>query len=107
MAAARERQAVRRPVPGVPGSLWRLHWLSPSASVGRKAAQAAALAGGLLIGLLMGQQTWRSVHPSMPQQMRQPDPVSVYQLDYLTDAPGGSLAQSYLTLTSAPNHNGT
>ena len=48
LAAARERQAVRRPVPG---SLWRPRWLSPPASVGRKAAQAVALAGGLLIGV--------------------------------------------------------
>jgi len=73
-----------------------------------KAAQAAALAGGLLIGLLMGQQTWRSVHSSMRQQGGvEPDPVAVYQLDYLTVAPGGSVAQSHLTLTSSPNHNGT
>jgi hypothetical protein len=104
MAAARERRAARQ---SVPGSLWRLRWLSPPTSVGRKAAQAAALAGGLLIGVLMGQQTWRSERPSSPQQTAEPDPVAVYQLDYLTDAPGGSLAQSYLTLTNAPNHNGT
>jgi anti-sigma factor RsiW len=104
MAVARERRAARRPVPG---SLWRSRWLSPSASVGRKAAQAVALAGGLLIGVLMGQQTWRSAHSSIPQQAVAPDPVAVYELDYLTDAPGGSLAQSYLSLTKAPNHNGT
>lgn len=104
MASARERQAARRPVPG---SLWRRRWLLLRAPVGRKAAQAAALAGGLLIGVFMGQQTWRSAHSSIPQQTIEPDPVAVYQLDYLTDAPGGSLAQSYLTLTNAPNHNGT
>jgi hypothetical protein len=66
-----------------------------------------ALAGGLLIGVLMGQQTWRSAHWSIPQQTVEPDPVAVYELDYLTDAPGGSLAQSFLSLTNAPNHNGT
>ena len=104
MAAASQRQAGRQ---SIPGSLWRLRWLSPPASVGRKAAQAVALAGGLLIGVLMGQQTWRSAHSSIPQPTIEPDPVAVYQLDYLTDAPGGSLAQSYLTLTKAPNHNGT
>jgi len=104
MAAARQRQEGRQ---SVPGSLWRVRWLSPPASVGRKAAQAVALAGGLLIGVLMGQQTWRSAHSSIARQAAQPDPVAVYQLDYLTDAPGGSLAQSYLTLTNAPNHNGT
>jgi hypothetical protein len=104
MAAARQRQAVRRPVPG---SLWRLRWLSRSPSVGRKAAHAAALAGGLLIGALMGQQTWRSAHASIPKQAIEPDPVAVYQVDFLTDAPSGSLAQTYLTLTNIPNHNGT
>ena len=111
MAAARaprrssgRRQAGRQ---SMPGSLWRLRWLSPPASVGRKAAQAVALAGGLLIGVLMGQQTWRSAHPSSAQQTVEPDPVAVYELDYLTDAPGGSLAQCFLSLTNAPNHNGT
>ena len=103
-AAASQRQAERQ---SIPGSLWRLRWLSPRASVGRKAAQAVALAGGLLIGVLMGQQTWRSAHSSITQPTIEPDPVAVYQLDYLTDAPGGSLAQSYLSLTKAPNHNGT
>jgi anti-sigma factor RsiW len=104
MAAARARQTVRRPVPG---SLWRLRWTSPSASVGRKAAQAAALAGGLVIGVFMAQQTWRSAHATIPQPTGQPDPLAVYQLDSMTDAPAGSLAQSYLTLTGIPNQNGT
>ena len=110
MAAASQRQAGRQ---SMPWSLWRLRWLSPPGTdrrlvaVGRKAAQAVALAGGLLIGVLMGQQTWRSAHSSIPQQTVQPDPVAVYELDYLTDAPGGSLAQSYLSLTTAPNQRGT
>jgi anti-sigma factor RsiW len=104
MAAARGRQTVRRPVPGSP---WRLRWPSPSASVGRKAAQAVALAGGLVLGVLMGQQTWRFAHATIPQPTIQPDPLAVYQLDSLTDAPAGSLAQSYLTLTGIPNQNGT
>ena len=71
------------------------------------ATQAAVLAGGLLIGVLMGQQTWRSAHPSIPPWPVESDPFAVYQLDYLADAPGGSLAESYLTLTRAPDHNGT
>ncbi len=104
MAAARQRQAARR---SVPGSLWRRRWSLPSAAVGAKAAQAAALACGLVIGVLMGQQTWRSAHPSIPQPATPTDPVAVYQLDYLTDAPGGSLAQSFLSLTGTPHHNGT
>ncbi|MFZ5831787.1 MAG: hypothetical protein ACOY3P_16995 [Planctomycetota bacterium] len=43
----------------------------------------------------------------MSQQAGHPDPVAVYQLDYLTDAPGGSLAHSYLALTHASDRNGT
>ena len=104
MAAARQRQAERQ---SVSSSLWRLRWLSSSASVGRRAAQAAAVAAGLLIGVHMGEQTWRSTHSSIAQQNIEADPVAVYELDYLTDAPGGSLVQSYLTLTNVPNHNGT
>ncbi len=104
MAAARRRQTARRPVPG---SLWRRRWPSSSASVGRKAAQVVALAGGLIIGVFMGQQTWRSAHATIPQPPIQSDPLAVYQLDSLTDAPAGSLAQSYLTLTGIPNQNGT
>ena len=103
MAAARQRQVSRR---AVAGSLWQLHWLRPSGSVGRKAAQAAVLAGGLLVGVLMGQRTWRSVHPSNAQQARQVDPVAVYELDYLTDAPNGSLVESFLALTESPSGNG-
>jgi anti-sigma factor RsiW len=104
MAAARRRQSELRPMPG---SLWRLRWLSLSESVRKKAAQAVALAGGILIGILMGQQAWQSAHSSIPRQTAEPDPVAVYQLDYLTDAPGGSLAESYLALTRAPHENGT
>jgi anti-sigma factor RsiW len=104
IVAARRRQAVRRPVPG---PLWRLRWPSPSASVGKKAAQAVALAGGLIIGVFMGHQTWRSAHATIPQPAIQSDPLAVYQLDSMTDAPAGSLAQSYLTLTGIPNQNGT
>lgn len=101
--AARKRRASPH---SVPGSLRRLHWLRPYGSVGRRAAQAAVLAGGLLTGVLMGQQTWRSVHPSNTQQARQVDPAAVYELDYLSDSPGGSLAESFLTLTGGSSGNG-
>jgi anti-sigma factor RsiW len=104
MAAARARQAGCRLAPG---ALWGFRWLSPSGSIGSKAAHAVALAGGLLIGVFMAQQTWRYGHRLSPQTTTEPDPVVVCHLDYLTDAPGGDLAQSYLTLTEAPKQNGT
>ena len=103
MALARQRQAGRRTVPW---SRARIGWVSRSASIGRMAGRVAALAGGILIGVLMGQQTWQSAHPAIPRHAVQPDPVAVYDLDYLTDAPGGSLAQSYLSLTTTPSRNG-
>ena len=112
MAKASERLAARQPpetVPArqsVPGSLWRLRWLQLATSVGRRAAQAAVLAGGLLMGVLMGQRTWQSAHPSNPHRALQADPVAVYELDYLSDAPAGSLTQAYLTLTRAPQRDG-
>ena len=108
MAKARERLAARQPSEAmsarrsVPVSLWRLHWLRPATSVVRRAAQAAMLAGGLLIGVLMGQGTWQSAHPSNPQRALHADPVAVYELDYLSDAPGDSLAGTYLALTGSP-----
>lgn len=103
MAAARRRQAASRPVPELRR---RVGWLRPSVPFGAQAAQAAVLAGGLLLGVVMGQQAWQSVHPAGTQQTSQADPLAVFELDYLSDAPGGSLAESYLTLTTASNHNG-
>ncbi len=103
MAAARRRPGRQ----SVPGSLGRLRWLSPPVSIGRKVAQAMTLAAGLLIGVFMGHQTWRSAHSPSPQSTVPPDPVAIYELDSLTDAPSGSLVQSYLMLTDVPNQPGT
>jgi len=103
MAKARQRLAARQPPETVPWSIRR--WWA-SVSVPMRAEAAAVLAAGLLIGVLMGQQTWRSAHPSPPQQATQADPLAVYELDYLSDAPGGSLAESFLTLTGGPSGNG-
>lgn len=104
LIAAASRRAERQ---AVPGSLWRPRWLPSTASIKSKAVQAVAIAGGLLVGILMGQQTWRSAHAPIRPRTVEPDALSVYELDYLTDAPGGSLVQSYLSLTKAPHHHGT
>jgi anti-sigma factor RsiW len=100
LVVARERQATQRPVPE---SIWRMRWLRSSTSLGMKAAQTAVLVGGVLIGVLMGQQTWRSAHTANRPQTTQAD---VYELGYLTNAPGDSLAGTYLTLMASPKHNG-
>jgi predicted anti-sigma-YlaC factor YlaD len=97
LAMAGERQSACRPVPE---SIRWLDWMRPSASVGKKVVQTAVLACGAVAGILMGQQTWRSAHLFNPQQTAQADPTAIYELDYLTDAPGDSLAGTYLTLIS-------
>lgn len=104
LAAARQRSAAQRPVPG---GIWRRHWASPTSAMKRTAVQTLALAGGLVLGLLMGQQTWRSAQSWKSPPDVLPDPTAVYELDYLADAPAGSLAQSFLSLTDGRNHNGT
>ena len=105
MEAARGRQAAHRPAPGTVGRRAWSRW-SSALSV-RNAVQALAIAGGLLIGVLLGQQTWRSAHRPIVPPGAEANPLAVYELDYLTDAPGGSLAQSFLSLTNASNHHGT
>jgi len=68
-----------------------------------KIAAAAVLVFGLAVGSYMG---WSAERP-MPQAVTartavQADPLDAYNLDYLGDAPDGSLAGSYLALASNP-----
>ena len=78
------------------GRGWRA--LVPS---GIQTVQATVLSAGVLLGILMGQQTWQSVHPSSGAAASQNDPRTAYHLDYLSDAPDGSLAESFLMLTAS------
>lgn len=103
-SAMRERQVVRR---SVPASLERRRWMSPSGSVGRQVTQAAVCVAGLLIGILMAQQTWQSVHPVDSQFAHQLNRDAVQELDYLMDIRGDSLAESYLALTTTTSRSGT
>ncbi len=102
MAAARQRQA-SRPVPRLRR---RAGWRWVSVPLGEYAARAAVLAAGLFVGVLMGQQTWQSVHAAGARQTSQADSLAGYTMDSMSDAPNGSLAESYLALTTTSNHNG-
>ncbi len=94
MAAARQRRA-SRPAPR-----------SLSATLAEYAARAAVLAAGLLVGVAMGQQTWQSVHAAGMRQTCPGDSLANYAMDSMSDAPGGSLAESYLALTTTSNDAG-
>jgi anti-sigma factor RsiW len=104
MVKARQRLAARQP-PEMPVP-WSIRRWWTSVSLPLRVEAAAMLAAGLLIGVLMGQQTWHSTHRSTPHRATQADPLAVYELDYLSDAPGGSLVESFLTLTGGSSGNG-
>jgi len=104
MADAREQQVMAR---SVPASLERLRWLHLSGSVGTHAVQTITCTVGLLIGILLAQQTWQAVHRVDSRLARRPNPDAVQEVDYLMGVRGDSLAESYIALTSASSQNGT
>ena len=63
-----------------------------------RAAAAAVLLIGLAAGTLMG---WQTSQRAATSQTMAADPVATYGLDYLADAPEGSLAGVYLSLASS------
>jgi len=65
-------------------------------------AAAAILVLGLGLGALMGWDTLRPC-PAPAALVGQAGPDEVYSLDYLTEAPRGSVAEAYLSLVSAAN----
>jgi len=97
-AARRGRSPRAAPLDWNPVRWWR------QTPIPMRTAAAAAVVIGLSIGLLMG---WTSA-PSAPQAgaRAQPDPVDTYRIDYLGEAPAGSLANSYLALVSATDEGG-
>ncbi len=64
-----------------------------------RGAAAAMLVFGLAVGSYMGWSAKRSTSQVMTAQT---DRLDAYKLDYLGDAPDGSLASSYLALASHP-----
>ncbi|MEA1950071.1 MAG: zf-HC2 domain-containing protein [Planctomycetota bacterium] len=68
----------------------------------RLANAVGAVAAGLLIGLVLGQQTWRyAASTGRPDRtMAGIDAETAYSLDYLSGSPHGSFTETYLSLTS-------
>lgn len=98
MAAARRGQATEAFIGWNPLRWWRL------TSTPLRAAAAAVLVVGLTVGLVMG---WTSMpSPAQAPVAAQADPLEVYHLDYLGDAPAESLTDSYLALVSGHNGEG-
>ena len=100
MAKARGRRAVAA------SAGWnRLQWwrLVPAPM---HAAAAAVLVIGLAVGLVMGWTTLPASQAPSAQAAVQADPLEAYNLDYLGDAPSGSLADSYMALVSGRNGEG-
>lgn len=79
-------------------SWWRL------TSAPMHAAAAAVLVIGLTIGLVMGAAS--GPLPATDAKNAQPDPVDTYQLDYLGEAPDGSLADNYFALAATTREEG-
>ncbi len=76
---------------------------APAMAAGLRAAVAAAVIVAFGIGALIGRDMWRGQEPPEPQpaQVAEADPVRLYRMDYLADAPDGSLADAYVSLVSA------
>lgn len=62
------------------------------------AATAAVLATGLILGALMGHDLGRIRSSSRAPRASAGDPLEGYDLDYLSEAPRGSLSHTVLTL---------
>lgn len=97
MAKARERQDAE-----MERNVIRLgHGLPSSRPWAFDIAAAAVLVFGLAVGTYMGWSSGRSMSQTVTAQAAaQADPLDAYNLDYLSDAPEGSLAGSYLALAS-------
>ncbi len=99
MARARQRAEQRS---------WRERILrpfgwQPAVPAGLRVAAAAAVILALGIGALIGRDMWRGPKASeaQPGQVAEAELVRTYRIDYLAEAPEGSLAGAYVSLVSA------
>jgi len=106
MARARVRGEAPRPVS--PSGWNHFRWLEPQ-RVRLATGTAAALAAGLMIGGLMGRQTWQrsAAQIGTGNQVIETDPVGASGLSLLTRLGDKSLGEAYLGLTWVPDDEGT
>jgi len=102
MAQARQFAADGQPAPFEPWNPFG-RWVSVPAPM--RAAAAAVLILGLAAGAFMARGTFQPPASESVASTQSADAhvAAVYSLDYLTDAPSGSLAHVYVTLVSAQN----
>jgi len=98
------RQGIARPTPAAPSWSLAAWWRMASAPV--RAAAAAVLVIGLGAGTVLSWDTWQAQAAPPAQAASQTDPLASYNVDYLTDAPDGSLAQTYLAMVSSSSQEG-
>ena len=97
--AGRIMASARRQSSGQSSPMARPRWRI-SFSIPMGVAAAAMLVAGIVMGVLMGRGAYAPVSGSVANRAPAADPVAVYNLDYLGEAPNGSLAQAYLALVS-------
>ena len=91
-AATRKTPVPLRLVTWLPSFVWWQEMARP-----RRAAAAAVLVFGLALGAVMGWDLNRNGRNPLPPSGK-PDALAAYNLDYLGDAPAGSLAQVVMAL---------
>ncbi len=101
---AKARQEFQRPQPSVVGRSTFSRW-PEHVGAARAVNALGAVAAGLLLGLVLGQQTWQHTASAngAEQSIARVDADSVYALDYLSGTPRGSFTETYLSLTSVSN----
>jgi anti-sigma factor RsiW len=101
----RAHREVQAPAPSFRGARLSLRSWWGDLGAARVASGIAAVAAGLLIGLVLGEQSWQQVRGSrvVGRPAAQMESVTAESLDYLTGFPGNSFSESYLSLIDVAN----